>query len=105
MLAAFWETAFYLLTSPGRLLETALANLKQPMEDEEKGIRVPIAEAKIYQEMVDELSSYLLRYRTGLLDVERIRQEAERVTKGSGSTATPNEVTGTYTLPQGHDMC
>jgi len=105
MLTAFWDTAFYLLTSPGRLLEAALENIKQPLEDEEKGVRVPIAEAKVYQEMVDELASYLLRYRTGLMDVERIRQEAERMTRESENSNASTGLLGTYTLPKENHNC
>jgi len=105
MFTAFWDTAFYLLTSPGRLLEAALENIKQPLEDEEKGVRVPIAEAKVYQEMVDELASYLLRYRTGLMDVERIRQEAERMTRESENSNASTGLLGTYTLPKENHNC
>jgi len=79
MLTALWDTAFYLATSPGRLLETTLKQFKQPISPDDQEIRLPLKEAKLYQEMVDELSSYLLRYRDGLNDVEKIRQEAEKL--------------------------
>jgi len=80
MFTALWDTAFYLITSPGRLLEATLKTLRQPAVEREPEVRVSLKEARAYQEMVDELASYLLRYRTGLSDVEKIHQEAERLT-------------------------
>jgi|GEM_PF-5098908 len=82
MLSAIWDTAFYFLTAPGRMLDATLKNITPP-ENPEVDIKVPLCEAKVYHEMVDELASYLLRYRLGLADVEKIKQEAEKITTKS----------------------
>ena len=95
---ALWDVTFYFLTSPGRLLNAALRNLKQPeVEEEAKDekeleVRLPLKEAKAYQDMVDELASYLLRYRTGLNDLDRIHQEVQRMDarREVGVGTTPN---------------